>query len=167
MKKILISAVAAISILSGSAYAASTANITITGTVPQILNIFVTNRASTFDLSTAVTAGAVASIKVISNRRAGYTVTVTSGNQGSSNCPTTNGACFYSPTTTEKLALTVKRDAATVSFTGASGQFATKTTKSAPGGDVYSATVAFDGSQTVLSKGTDYTETLTFSATVN
>jgi len=148
-----------------AAYAATTAQLTLTGTVQQILAITVTAtaQATGLDLTGQLTAQKVASVVAESNSAGGYTVSVASFNQNDGNCTTSDGPCFYSSTTTDDLPFSLLRDAVQVSFSGSSAQFVNATARSAIGGDDYDAQISYDGTAANLGQATDYTETLTFS----
>ena len=152
-----------------AAMAATSAQLTLTVTVQQILAITVTPTASAtgLDLTGTVTALKVATVVAQANNPTGYTVSVASLNQGASDCGAANGPCFHSPTATtnDDLSFSLLRNAVAVSFTGASGQFISTAVRSAVGGDSYDARITYDGTSANLDQATDYTETLTFSIT--
>lgn len=152
-----------------AAMAATSAQLTLTGTVQQILAITVNPTASAtgLDLTGSVTALKVATVTAEANNPTGYTVSVSSLNQGASDCTSANGPCFHSPTATtnDDLGFSLLRDAVAVSFSGASGTFVTTTARSAVGGDDYDAEISYDGTSANLDQATDYSETLTFSIT--
>jgi len=146
-------------------YAATTAGLTLTGAVQSILAVTVTPTASAtgLDLTALVTQLKIATVKAESNNVAGYVVSVGSANQTGGNCPTTTGACFFSPVSAgAKLGFTVVRDSVGVSFTGANGTFINKTSRSIVGGDNYDAKISYDGTGANLPQATNYSETLTF-----
>jgi hypothetical protein len=163
-----VAGVAAAGILAGgtAALAATSGQLTLTGTVQQILAITVTPTASAsgLDLTGSVTQLKVASVVAEANNPSGYSVSVSSLNQGSSDCGAANGPCFHSPTATtnDDLAFTLLRNAVAVSFTGATGTFISSAARSAVGGDSYDANITYDGTSANLDQATDYTETLTF-----
>lgn len=145
--------------------AATTAGLTLTGAVQSILAVTVTPTASAsgLDLTALVSQLKIATVKAESNSVSGYVVSVSSANQTGGNCPTTTGACFYSPVSASaKLGFTVVRDSVGVSFTGANGTFINKTSRSIVGGDNYDAKISYDGSSANLPQATNYSETLTF-----
>ncbi len=167
VSKKVAAAVAGAAMLAGApgAYAATSAGLTLTGTVQSILAITVTPTASAtgLDLTALVSQLKVATLKAESNNVACYTVSVASSNQASSNCPTSTGPCFYSPVSTgAKLGFSLLRDSVAVSFTGANGAFANKTSRSVVGGDLYDAKISYDGTSANLPQATNYSETLTF-----
>jgi len=152
-----------------AAMAATSAQLTLTGTVQQILAITVspTASASGLDLTGSVTALKVATVVAEANNPTGYSVSVASLNQGASDCGAANGPCFHSPTATtnDDLSFSLLRNAVAVSFSGASGQFISTAARSSVGGDSYDAKITYDGTAANLDQATDYTETLTFSIT--
>ncbi|MEQ8248283.1 MAG: hypothetical protein RID42_11455 [Alphaproteobacteria bacterium] len=166
LKKVA-AAVVGIGVLAASplSHAATTAGLTLTGAVQSILAVTVTPTASAsgLDLTALVSQLKIATVKAESNSVSGYVVSVSSANQTGGNCPTTTGACFYSPVSASaKLGFTVVRDSVGVSFTGANGTFINKTSRSIVGGDNYDAKISYDGSSANLPQATNYSETLTF-----
>ena len=160
--------IAAISVLAGgtAAIAATSGQLTLSGTVQQILTITVTPTAaaSGLDLTGSVSQLKVATILAEANNPAGYSVSVSSLNQGASACTTSNGPCFLSPTavTNDNLGFSILRDAVAVSFSGATGTFISSGARSSVGGDSYDANISYDGTSANLDQATDYSETLTF-----
>jgi len=150
----------------GAALAATSGQLTLTGTVQQILAITVTPTASAsgLDLTGSVTQLKVATVVAEANNPTGYSVSVSSLNQGASDCGAANGPCFHSPTATtnDDLSFSLLRDAVAVSFTGDTGTFMSSSARSAVGGDSYDANITYDGTSANLDQATDYTETLTF-----
>lgn len=161
-------AIAASLLIGGPALAATTAQLTLTGTVQQILAITVTPtaQATGLDLTGQVTGQKVASVKAESNNPAGYNVSVTSQNQTDGDCSASNGPCFYSATSTDDLSFSLLRDAVQVSFSGETGQFVGTTARSQVGGDDYDASITYDGTAANLGQATDYSETLTFAISI-
>lgn len=152
--------------LIGSAAAATVATLTITGAVPQRLEITVTATAAAanMDLSRNQPAVKVADMVATTNWPFGYTVVVESENANQGRC---TAACFYSASTTESLPLSLFRDSTGISFAGPSVQFVRTTQKSAHSGDPYAVQVAYDGTVVLLTRGTDYREVLTFTISNN
>lgn len=152
-----------------AAMAATSAQLSLTGTVQEILAITVapTGSATGLDLTGSVTALKVATVVAEANNPTGYTVAISSLNQAASDCGAANGPCFHSPTATtnDDLSFSILRDAVAVSFSGAAGNFVVTTARSAVGGDSYDAEITYDGTAANLDQATDYTETLTFSIT--
>ncbi len=162
-----IGGIAAIGIFAGgTALAATSGQLTLTGTVQQILAITVTPAAaaSGLDLTGTVTQLKVATVVAQANNPTGYAVSVSSLNQSSSDCGAANGPCFHSPTATtnDDLSFTLLRGAVAVSFSGATGTFISSAARTAVGGDTYDANVSYDGTSANLDQATDYSETLTF-----
>jgi hypothetical protein len=131
-----------------AALAATSGQLTLTGTVQQILAITVTPTAAAtgLDLTGAVTQLKVATVIAEANNPTGYSVSISSLNQGASDCGAANGPCFHSPTATvtDDLSFTLLRDAVSVSFTGASGTFISSGARSAVGGDSFDAEISYD-----------------------
>jgi hypothetical protein len=154
-----------------AAMAATSAQLTLTGTVQQILAITVnpTASASGLDLTGTVTALKVASVIAEANNPTGYAISVSSLNQTNSDCGAANGPCFHSATATtnDDLSFSLLRNAVAVSFSGASGSFVSTTARSAVGGDSYDAKITYDGTSANLDQATDYSETLTFTIAAN
>lgn len=165
LRKALAGSAGLVLLAAGSAHAATSAGITLSGVVQAFLNITVTPTASasSLDLTAAVTNLKVATVKAESNNLAGYGITVSSANRLASQCTGANGPCFYSPVAGgSNLGFTLVRDAVNVSFSGASGTFVTKSSRSIVGGDLYDAKVTYDGSSANLPQASNYNETLTF-----
>ena len=160
--------IAAVGVVAGgtAAIAATSGQLTLSGTVQQILAITVTPAAaaSGLDLTGSVSQLKVATILAEANNPSGYSVSVSSLNQGASDCGAANGPCFHSPTATtnDDLSFSILRDAVAVSFSGATGTFISSGARSAVGGDSYDANITYDGTAANLDQATDYTETLTF-----
>jgi hypothetical protein len=146
--------------------AATSGQLTLSGTVQQILAITVTPAAaaSGLDLTGSVSQLKVATILAEANNPSGYSVSVSSLNQGASDCGAANGPCFHGPTATtnDDLSFSILRDAVAVSFSGATGTFISSGARSAVGGDSYDANITYYGTAANLDQATDYTETLTF-----
>jgi len=149
-----------------AAIAATSGQLTLTGTVQQILAISITPAAaaSGLDLTGSVTQLKVATVVAEANNPTGYSVSVSSLNQTSSDCGAANGPCFHSPTATlnDDLSFSLFRNAVTVSFSGAAGSFISSAARSSVGGDTYDANISYDGTSANLDQATDYSETLTF-----
>jgi len=160
--------IAAVGVLAGgtAAIAATSGQLTLTGTVQQILAITVTPTASAsgLDLTGSVTQLKVATVVAEANNPTGYSVSISSLNNGAGDCGAANGPCFHSPTATtnDDLSFSLLRDAVAVSFSGATGTFISSGARSAVGGDSYDANITYDGTSANLDQATDYTETLTF-----
>lgn len=148
--------------------AAETGNLSLSGSVAQVLNISVASTAAAngLDLSLAQSRVKIADVVAASNTVSGYTVSVASANQSGSRCPS-SGPCCFSPLTTSTLPFALYRDAVQLSFNGASATFVQASARSASNGDSYGARVGYDGSGALLGSATDYSETLTFTIAVN
>lgn len=149
-----------------TAAAATVATLTLTGAVPQRLQITVTPTAaaSTLNLGINQTAIKVADLNAQTNWPFGYTVTVASDNVTAGHC---TAPCFRSTSQTDTLALTLYRGTTPLSFTGASAQFVATAAKSAHAGDPYDVQVSYDGAAAVLTQANDYVENLTFTISNN
>lgn len=148
------------------AWGATVANLTLTGTVPLILDIEVapTAAAANLDLTANQTDLKVADVTVTTNNAAGYGVDVRSNNVSNGDCAV---PCFYSATADESLSYTFSRNGTTIGFSGDTGTFVQTGAPSAAGGDLYAAEVTYDGTATLLSAASDYGEVLTFTVSVN
>jgi hypothetical protein len=148
------------------AWAATTATITLTGSMAQRLDITITptGAASTLDLSVNQPVIKVGDMNARSNNRTGYNIGVSSANVAATRCAS---PCFYSTSQAESLAFSLYRDATAISFSGATGTFINKATRSAGPGDPYAVQVSYDGSAANLAASNDYAETLTFTIAVN
>ncbi|NQV81807.1 MAG: hypothetical protein HQ495_14720, partial [Alphaproteobacteria bacterium] len=148
-----------------AALAATSAQLTLTGTVQQILAITVTPTASAsgLDLTGAITALKVATVVAEANNPAGYAISVSSLNQTGGDCGAANGPCFHSATATtnDDVSFSLLRNAVAVSFSGAGGSFVSTTARSIVGGDSYDAKITYDATAANLDQATDYSETLT------
>jgi len=154
-----------------AALAATSAQLTLTGTVQQILAITVnpTASASGLDLTGTVTSLKVADVIAEANDPAGYSISVSSLNQTNNDCDASNGPCFLSATATtnDNLSFSLLRNSVAVSFSNDTGSFVSTTARSAVGGDSYDAQITYDGTAANLDQATDYTETLTFTIAAN
>lgn len=154
-----------------AAMAATSAQLTLTGTVQQILAITVnpTASASGLDLTGTVTALKVATVTAEANNPTGYAISVASLNQTNGDCGAANGPCFHSATATtnDDLTFSLLRNAVAISFTGDTGTFVSTSARSVVGGDDYDAKITYDGTSANLDQATDYSETLTFTIATN
>lgn len=148
------------------AYGATVANLTLTGTVPSILDIGVTPRgaASNLDLTVTQPTLTVADITVLSNNPTGYGITVRSGNVANGDCAV---PCFFSTTTAENLGFTLYRSGVPLAFSGDTATYVQSAAPSGFGGDPYTADVSYNGAATLLGAATNYREILTFTVSVN
>ncbi len=146
------------------AFGATLANLTLTGTVPLILDISVTPTpaASAVDLAVTQPQLKVADVTVRTNSPAGYLVTVRSDNVSNGDC---SAPCFYSTSTTDSLAFVLYRSGAPIGFAGDTETFIQTT--SGIGGDTYTAAVSFDGALALLGAANDYGDFLVFTVSVN
>jgi len=149
--------------VSPALFAANTGTITLTGSEPVILQITVTSApaASVLALNTLVTNLVVGTVTELSNKRAGYTVTLGSANAlaGASATPT-----LISPQTTDFLAYTIQYGGVAVVFPagGAPAVVSSVSAKTSATGTVNSVTISFDGTSKFLNESAAYTDTLTF-----
>lgn len=148
------------------AWGATVANLTLTGTVPLVLDIDVspTAAANGLDLNTNQVNLKVADVAVTSNNAAGYGVSVRSNNVSNGNCA---APCFYSAAADDSLGYTLSRNGTTIGFAGDTGSFVQTAAPSGVGGDPYDAGVTYDGSAALLSAANDYGEILTFTVSAN
>lgn len=137
--------------------AATSANITLTGTVPLVLTLIVTETgaASGLDLATSQTALKLATVVASTNRPAGLTLSLKSQNVTDGNCTT---PCFYSPSTTDFLAYSLKRDSVGLTFTGDSTTYVATTARGVSTTDL---NLVFTG-VTTQAEATDYSDTLLY-----
>jgi len=170
-RKVVLGLAGLILLAAPAALAATSAQLTLTGTVQQILAITVspTASASGLDLTGSITALKVANVTAEANDPSGYAISVSSLNQTAGDCGSANGPCFHSSTATtnDDLSFSLLRDAVAVSFTGDTGSFVSTTARSVVGGDDYDAKITYDGTAANLDQATDYTETLTFTIAAN
>lgn len=148
------------------AVAGTIATLTLTGTVPLVLEISVapTAAASNLDLTVDLPRTKVADLTVETNSPSGYEVTVRSDNTFGGTCAS---PCFYSASTSESLPFLVYRGTTQVGFAGPSARFVQVFTKSGSGGDPYDVGVSYAGSSANLSPANNYGEVLTFTVAVN
>ncbi len=142
-----------------------TATLSLTGNVNAFAQVFVENVSGNtgFDLTTTQGATLVATVRERSNRRAGYTVTVTSANVTAGRCTDVTRACFYSSAALENLAIDLFKGTTAVSFVvGPTPNWTDATAKTTGLGVSNDVKVAFDGAAASLGNATDYSETLTF-----
>ena len=144
-----------------TAAAATVATLTLTGAVPQRLQITVTPTAAASGMNLAINQPTVkvADLNAQTNWPFGYTVTVASENVTAARC---TAPCFYSPSQTDTLTFVLYRGATPITFSGTSAQFIATAAKSAHSGDPYDVQVSYNGATVVLTQATDYVENLTF-----
>lgn len=149
-------------LVSSVAWAATSATISLTGSVPLVLAVTTTptTAASGLDLSTSATNLKLADVQGRTNQPAGFTLSVRSGNMFSGNCTT---PCLYSSSTSEFLPITLKRDSTALTF---STDTATYVVRNSRGADNSELLVTFTGNPD-LAQATDYAESLLFSIVVN
>lgn len=149
-----------------TAAAATVATLTLTGAVPQRLQITVTPTAAASGMNLGVNQPAVkvADLNAQTNWPFGYTVTVSSENITAARC---TAPCFYSPSQTDTLDIVLYRGTTPLSFSGTTAQFVATAAKSAHSGDPYDVQVSYNGATVVLTQATDYIENLTFTISNN
>lgn len=142
--------------LSASSFAATTGTLLLQGTVAEVLNIVVTPEAvaSTLDLATTQSDLLVATVNEQSNSNSGYTISISSANDG--NLLRSGG--------TETFAYTLKYAGASVSLAGSSSTPVTAKTQSTAGTyDVNSnVEVSYTGVPATSMVAGTYADTLTF-----
>ncbi len=154
-------------VLTGTiALGATVGNLTLTGSVPLLLDLAVTPApaSTSLDLGTLQTTLRVADVTVHSNSASGYAVAVRSNNVANAFCAS---PCFYSTTTTDALPFSLSRDGIAINFAGDTGTFASSPTVTGTGGDLHTAQVTYDGTSSLLGQANNYGEILTFTVTLN
>jgi hypothetical protein len=150
----------------GTAAAATVATLTLTGTVPQRLQITVTPTAAASGMNLVINQPAikVADLNGQTNWPFGYTVTVASENVTAARCTT---PCFFSPSQTDTLNFVLYRGTTPLTFSGSEAEFVATAAKSAHSGDPYDVQVSYNGAAIALTQATDYIENLTFTISNN
>lgn len=143
-------------------FAATTGNLIISGTVPEILEVTVIAAAGStaLDLTQNITDLHVGDIVEKSNVVAGYTVTISSANAATGD-PHFKGA---NSSNTDTLGYTLKYNGSPVSFTGNSALISDVNSKTATTGSTGSLNLSYDGTGNFLNADT-YSDTLTFTIT--
>ena len=154
---------AAILLAAIPSFAATTGTLTLTGTVPAVLDISVTAQpaASTLDLSATISGVSVASVTERSNRKPGYTVTLHSVNAGS-------GTTFLfksaDVTNTDSLAYTLTYGGSPVTLVSGSALITDATAKTPAAGVTKDLQISYNGAASFLNQDS-YSDTLTFTIT--
>ena len=161
MKKLILAALLALGLIT-PLNAATTAFITLTGTVPLVLTLSVTStgNGTGLDLSTAQTNLKLADVLAVTNRPSGLTVTIKSGNVTNGDC---TSPCFYSSSTSDSVDYTLDRDGTGLTFSGDTATYVTTASRGASNTDLqlsYSAA-------TTQAEATDYSDDLTLTVTAN
>ena len=156
-KVILVSSFIFISI--SISFAATTGNLIISGTVPEILEVTVLAAAGStaLDLTQNITDLHIGDVVERSNVIVGYTVTVSSANAATGD-PHFKGD---DPSNTDTLDYTLKYDGSPITFTGGSALLSDVSSKTATLGSSKSLNLSYDGSVNFLNADS-YQDTLTF-----
>ncbi|KGE70958.1 hypothetical protein [Spirochaeta lutea] len=156
MKKVLVWT-AVMLLVSGAAFAQTTGNLLLQGTVPGILEITVTaeDGADNLDLLTAVDNLAVATVVERSNKRAGYTVTLSSANASGSQAYFAGSAG-----NTDTLDYTISYGGEPVTLSSGTALISDISTKTSASGDAKTLAISYDGTGVFLAEDT-YQDTLT------
>ncbi len=144
-----------------NAQAATTGSISLSGNQPIILEITVTTEptAATILLSTDVTDQKVGTVVERSNKKAGYTVTLSSASAAATASSTPS---FRSIETVDTLAYTIKYGGAAVVFVaGAPAEISNMSAKTSAVGVSKDVTISYTGSSSFLDESI-YTDVLTF-----
>ncbi|MDA3812507.1 MAG: hypothetical protein PF518_19490 [Spirochaetaceae bacterium] len=157
-KKVLI-IISLITITTTMAYTATTGNLTISGTVPEILEISVISAAGStnLDLTQNITDLHIGDVIERSNVLTGYTVSISSANAA------TGAPHFKSsnPTNADTLDYTLKYNGAAIAFAGGSSLISDVNSKTATLGSTKALNISYDGTVNFLNSDT-YSDTLTF-----
>ena len=158
-KKFVMFALSAL-LVGGSAFAATTASITISGSVPAILEISVTPApaASNLPLTSSVSDLPVATVVERSNKKAGYFVRLESANAVAAG---SSVAAFGSPETPDTMPYIIKYGGNAVSFSNGVALVSDVSSKTNASGTSRLVSVSFDGANHFLDEST-YGDTLTF-----
>lgn len=142
-----------------SVFSGTTGNLTVSGTVPEILeiNVITAAGANNLDLTQTVSDLHIGDVVERSNVLAGYTVTVSSAN-ASSGSPTFVGS---DPSNSDTMTYTLKYDGSAVVFSGGSALISDVGTKTTTTGSTKSLNISYDGGSNFLNADT-YSDTLTF-----
>lgn len=148
-----------------AAIAQSSGSIVLQGTVPEILEITVTEEAaaSSLDLTTSVTDLLVGTVVELSNKKAGYTVELESANAAA----TGSGDAFFKSAdtaNTDTLTYAISYGGAAVSLTSGTATVSDVTAKTASTGASNDVLISYDGASSFLYEDT-YSDTLTFTIT--
>ena len=158
-KPILVLALFALAL---SLAAATSGSISLSGATPVILDITVTAEAaaSSLPLNTTVTDLKVGTVVERSNKKAGYTVTISSANAQSSGSLSPS---LRSAQTSDFLPYSIKYGGVSVNFNagGTAALVSSVTGKTAAAGTSNTVTISFDGSSKFLDEA-PYSDTLTF-----
>ncbi|MCA1950274.1 MAG: hypothetical protein LDL24_06865 [Treponema sp.] len=152
--------------LAMGAAAQTTASITLQGTIPAILKIIVTPEAgiNSLDLTQNLSMKIATAVE-ISNKRAGYTVTVSSANAqtAGTDAPFFKGAASDN---TDTLPYSISYGGTTAAFSSGVATVSTSAVKTSATGTVKDVVLNFNGSSLFPNEDT-YSDTLTFTITAN
>jgi len=164
--KLVAAAIVLSTLVVAGAAAQTSANLTLTGTVPAILSLTMTPEAGigALDLTKDINMK-IAKFVEMSNKRAGYTVSVTSA---SALAEGTDDAFFKGtdPDNDEQLVYTITYGGATPTFSAGSAVLKTASTKTSKDGVTSDAFLIFTGSALFPNEDT-YSDTLTFTIATN
>lgn len=160
MKKLLVT-LGVLLAVAVPALAATTATITLVGSVPLTLNLSVveTGNGSGLDLSVSTNVK-LATVVATTNNPAGLSVSARSTNVTTAACTT---PCLYSNTTGEFLSYSLVRDTTTLTFTGDTATYASSTSRGASNTELF---ISFVGNP-LLAAGTDYGDNIVFTVSAN
>ena len=160
-KKTMVFAIVIMALLAIPAFAATTGTLTLSGSVPAILEISVTATPGNLSLpiTTTVSEQQVATVVERSNKKAGYTVTLQSASMqtlGSS------APVLKSSETLDVLPYSLSYAGSPVVFSGGIAVISNVATKTSASGTSNSLAVSFDGAAHFLDESS-YSDTLTLS----
>ena len=159
----VLAAAAAILMAAIPSFAATSGTLTLTGTVPAVLDITVTAQpaASSLDLSVNQANLLVANVTERSNRKPGYTVTLQSANAGS-------GAAFFFKSADvlnlDMLTYTLSYGGSAVTLVGGTALITDATAKTPSAGVTKDLRISYSGAASFLNQDA-YADTLTFTIT--
>lgn len=144
----------------GSAFAATSGSLVLSGSVPAILSISVSGNAAASNLpvTTNVSDLPVATVVELSNKKAGYTVSLQSASALASGG---SSPSLESVESLDILPYVLKYDGTVVSFSSGSAVVANVSSRTGMSGTSRSVTVSFNGASHFLDEST-YSDTLTF-----
>ncbi len=165
MTRVAMIAAVALVAFAAPSFAATTGTLTLQGTVPGILEIAVTPTAaaSALDLTVNVTNLLVATVNERSNRKAGYTVSLSSANALAASA---NAAFLKSADALnlDTLAYTLSYDGVPVALAAGVAQVSDVSAKTPAAGTDKNLTISYNGAASFLNAD-GYADTLTFTIT--
>jgi hypothetical protein len=155
VKVIVFFALVAAALVPMAAQTVRTGGLTITGTVPEIFTLTVTpaGDAQLLDLTINATDHLIATVVEKSNKKAGYTLTVTSAN-----------SFAFAGTTGDTLPYTLTYASSAVTVVAGSATLSNVSTKTSSVGTSNPLAISYNGIPAFLSEGA-YTDTLTLTMT--